>query len=129
MLKQIQSPEVATPRSAYSQAIMAQGSRMLFISGQVPVDGDGQLVGEGDFRAQAHQVFRNLQANLQAAGALWTDVVKLTVLLVNMADFPVFNEVRQEYLQADFPTATTAAVSALVHPQWLIEIEAIAVLD
>lgn len=129
MLKKIQSPDVPEPKTAYSQAILAEGSRLLFISGQVPVDREGNLVGEGDFRAQVHQVFKNLQANLQAAGATWNNVAKLTVLLTNMEDFPVFNEVRQEYLKPDFPAATTAAVSALVVPGWMIEIEAIAVLD
>lgn len=129
MITRVQSPRVPTPATAYSQALMAEGSKLLFISGQVPVDEGGQLVGEGDFRAQVHQVFRNLQANLEAGGATWTQVVKLTVLLTDIADFPVFNEVRQEYLQPDYPTATTMAVSALVRPEWKIEIEAIAVLD
>ena len=129
MLRKIEPPGVPTPKTAYSQAIVAEGSRILFISGQVSADADGNLVGEGDFRAQVHQVFRNLQANLQAAGATWADVAKLTVLLTDISDFPVFNEVRQEYLKPEFPTATTAAVAALVAPGWKIEIEAIAVLD
>lgn len=128
MRQTIQSPDVPTPKTAYSQAIVTDGGRLLFISGQVPVDAAGQLVGPGDFRAQVHQVFRNLQANLAAAGASWTEVVKLTVFLTDMAHFPVFNEVRQEYLRPPFPTATTAAVSALVSPDWLVEIEALAVL-
>lgn len=129
MLKKVQASGIPAPKTAYSQAILAQGSRILFISGQVPVDAAGQLVGEGDFRAQVHQVFRNLQASLEAAGTTWRNVAKLTVLLTDMADFPVFNEVRQEYLQPDFPAATTAAVPALVDPRWMIEIEATAVLD
>jgi len=128
MRKTVQSPHVPTPTTAYSQAMIASGTRLLFISGQVPVDATGALVGPGDFRAQVHQVFRNLQANLTAAGASWAHVVKLTVLLTDMAHFPIFNEVRQEYLQAPFPAATTAAVSALVSPNWLVEIEAVAVL-
>lgn len=129
MLKTVQSPNVPAPKTAYSQAILAQGSRILFISGQVPVDKEGKLVGEGDFRAQAHQVFKNLQANLEAGGAGWDSVAKLTVLLTDMGNFPIFNEVRQEYLQPDYPTATAAAITALVHPAWMIEIEAIAILD
>ena len=88
------------------------------------MDSSGQLVGEGDFRAQVHQVFRNLQANLEAGGATWTNVAKLTVFLTRMADFPVFNEVRQEYLKPDYPAATTVAINALVVPEWLVEIEA-----
>lgn len=129
MLEKVQSDRVPTPATAYSQALLATGRRLLFISGQVPVNAAGKLVGEGDFRAQVHQVFQNLQANLKAAGAEWTNVAKLTVFLVNMADFPIFNEVRREYLRPDYPTATTVAVSALVCPEWLIEIEAIAVLE
>lgn len=129
MLHVIQSPRAPQPKTAYSQAIVASGARFLFISGQVPVDAEGNLVGAGDFRAQAHQVFRNLQAQLEAAGASWDKVVKLTVFLTDMAHFPVFNEVRQEYLKPPFPAATTCAVTALVEPEWLLEIEAIAVLD
>lgn len=128
MRQTVQSAEIPTPKTAYSQAMIVSGSRLLFISGQVPVDKDGQLVGRGDFRAQAHQVFRNLQANLEAAGAGWADVVKLTVLVTDMEHFPVFNEVRQEYLQPPFPTATAMAVPALVSPDWMLEIEAFAVL-
>ena len=129
MLRKVQSDQVPSPATAYSQAIVAEGRRLLFISGQVPVDAAGLLVGEGDFRAQCHQVFRNLQANLRSAGAEWTQVAKLTVFLTRIEDFPVFNEVRQEYLQPDYPAATTMAITALVRPEWLIEIEAIAVLD
>jgi len=125
----IQSPQAPQPKTAYSQAIVATGTRFLFISGQVPVDKEGHLVGAGDFRAQAHQVFRNMQMQLEAAGASWDNVVKLTVFLTDMAHFPIFNEVRQEYLRPPFPAATTCAVKALVEPQWLLEIEAIAVLD
>ena len=102
---------------------------MLFLSGQVPVDAEGRLVGEGDFRAQVHQVFRNIGTALAAAGTDWTAVVKLGVFLTDMADFPVFNEVRQEYLQPDFPAATTVGNITLVRPEWLVEIEAIAVLE
>lgn len=129
MLRTIQSPRLPTPATPYSQAVIAAGSRLLFISGQVPVDASGQLVGAGDIRAQVHQVFRNLQANLEAAGADWRNVAKLTVFLTDIANFPVFSEVRQEYLQPDYPAATTMAISALVAPEWLVEIEAIAVLD
>lgn len=129
MLRSIQSADVPTPATPYSQAILAQGSQLLFISGQVPVDAAGQLVGADDFRSQVHQVFRNLQANLEAAGATWRNVAKLTVFLTDMANFPVFSEVRQEYLQPDYPAATTVAIKALVAPEWLVEVEAIAVLD
>ena len=86
-------------------------------------------MGADDFRAQAQQVFGDLQANLEAAGAGWANVVKLTVLLTDMANFPAFNAVRQEYLQPPYPTATTMAVRGLVSPDRMIEIEAMAVLD
>jgi len=128
MRKVIQSEAVPRPATAYSQAIMADGKRTLYISGQVPVGTDGKVVGEGDFRAQVHQVFRNIGAVLEAGGAEWSDVVKLGVYLTDMGNFPIFNEVRQEYLRPDFPAATTIGNVALVRPEWLVEIEAVAVL-
>jgi 2-iminobutanoate/2-iminopropanoate deaminase len=130
MTKQtIQSPDVATPVSPYSPALLVEGKRLLFMSGQIPEDAQGNLVGAGDFRAQAIQVFTNIEANLKAAGATWDNVVKLTVLVTDMANFAAYNEVRKQFLKAPYPASTMAAVKSLVLPEWLIEVEAIAVLD
>ena len=125
----IQSPDIATPVSPYSPALLVEGGRMLFMSGQIPEDAQGNLVGEGDFRAQANQVFQNIEANLKAAGATWDNVVKLTVLVTDMANFGVYNEIRKQYLKAPYPASTMCAIKQLVLPEWMIEVEAIAVLD
>ena len=127
--KSILTDCIPVPKTAYSQAVLAEGGTVLFISGQVPVDPEGNLVGAGDFRAQAHQVFRNLEAVLGAAGADWTNVTRLGVYLTDMRNFPAFNEVRQEYLAPDFPAATAIGDITFVNPEWMVEVEAIAVLD
>ncbi|MHB8994040.1 MAG: RidA family protein [Armatimonadota bacterium] len=129
MHKAIHSERIPTPANPYSQAVLAEGRKLLFISGQTPVNAAGETVGADDFRAQAVQVFDNIQANLEAAGASWREVVKLNVFLLNMANFAVFNEVRKQYLQPDYPATSAVAVAGLVVPEWMIEVEAVAVLD
>lgn len=129
MHRSIQSPRVPLPTNPYSQAVLVESGRLLLIAGQTPCKATGETVGVGDFRAQAVQVFENLQANLEAAGASWGQVVKLTVFLTDMAHFPLFSEVRQQYLQPDYPATSTVAVAALVSPEWMIEVEAVAALD
>lgn len=128
MHQAIQSPQLPTPTNPYSQAVLAEGSKFLFIAGQTPCNSASETVGVGDFRAQAVQVFANLQANLEAAGAGWGNLVKLNVYLVDIANFPVFSEVRKQYLVPPYPATSTVAVAALVDPEWMIEIEAVALL-
>ena len=73
------------PPYGYSQVVDAPATRVVYLSGQIPFDCDGELVGEGDFEAQTHQVFRNLTAGLDAAGVSWSDVVKLTYYVVDVS--------------------------------------------
>ena len=88
---------------------------------------DGRLVGPGDPAAQVRQVFENLTAALAAAGATMQNVVKLTIYLTDIADLDVFRQVREEYISAERPPASSLVqVSRLVHPEWRIEIEALA---
>ncbi|MFO7946818.1 MAG: RidA family protein [Armatimonadota bacterium] len=129
MKQQIQAATVPEPGAAYSQGVLAEGSQLLYISGQVPVDENGDLVGAGDMTAQARQVFENLQAQLCAAGADFSHVVKLTIFVTDMDRFGEFSEVRSEYLQPPFPAASAVKVAGLVDPEWLVEVEAYAVLD
>ena len=115
----------------YTQVVKARGEVFIFVSGQVALNAEGQLVGEGDLRNQAAQVFENLRAVLAAAGAAFDDVVKITYFVVNLKreDALLLREVRQGYLnQAHPPASTLVGVTALVDPRWLIEIEAVAVL-
>jgi 2-iminobutanoate/2-iminopropanoate deaminase len=125
----LQPEEVSKPKNPYSQGVKVKGNSLLFISGQVPTDEKGNLVGQGDIKAQTRKVFENLKAMLKAGGATFQQVVKLTIFLKNMEDFPAFTAVRSQYLKEDFPATTLVAVDSLVNKDWLVEIEAIAVVD
>jgi reactive intermediate/imine deaminase len=121
-------PDGMPPVSGYSHAVAFQG-RLVAVSGQVPLDADGRLVGRGDPEAQARQVFANLEAALAAAGATMGHVVKLTVFLTDMADLAAFRTVRDEYIRADKPPASSLVrVSGLVNPEFRIEVEALAAI-
>jgi len=116
----------AEPISHFTDAVAAGG--LLFVSGIVPVDGDGQLVGGDDVVAQARQVFANMDETLRTAGCSFADVVKVTVFLTDVGDRPLINPVRQEVFGASRPASTLVEVSALVIPGARIEVEAVAVL-
>ena len=121
---------VAPPLAAYSHAVrvtVGEGA-LLFVSGQVPVDPGGGLVGEDDAAAQTEQVFANVAAVLSAQGASLRDVVSTTTYLARMADLATVNQVRARHFPHDPPTSTTVAVAALARPGWLVEIDAVAVL-
>lgn len=120
-------PEGLPPVNGYSHAVAFSG-RMVAISGQVPLDGQGKLAGE-DPQAQVRQVFDNLTAALAAAGAGMEHVVKLTVYLTDLADLEVFRQVRDEYISLDNPPASTLVqVSSLVNPAFNVEIDALAAI-
>lgn len=116
------------PGNGYSPLVVAEG-RLAVVSGQVALDAEGRLVGEGDVTAQAHQIFRNLERCLEAAGASFADVVKLGFYLTRIADLPEVRAVRDRYIDTGRPPASTAVeVSALIRPELLLEVEAFAVL-
>jgi len=125
----LQSEKVSKPQHAYSQGVKVKGNSLIFISGQVPTDEQGNLVGEDDIKAQTRQVFENLKAMLQSGGATFRNVVKLTIFLKNIADFSDFAEIRSQYLTTDFPATSLIVVDSLVNKDWLVEVEAIAVVD
>lgn len=115
----------------YSHVAEVTRGRLILISGQVAQDSNGNIVGAGDMAAQTRQVFENLNTALKAAGASWKDVVKLTSFIVDVSkNIEAYREVRQEYLRgiATPPTSTTVGVPALVRGDYLLEVEAIAVL-
>jgi reactive intermediate/imine deaminase len=114
------------PMSHYTDAVRA--GNLLFVSGCVALDADGNLVGEGDVEAQARQVFSNIGLSLAAAGASFADVVKVTTFLTDVDDRARINPVRQEFFGDARPASTLVEVSALVLPELLIEVEAVAVL-
>lgn len=121
---------VAMPQSVgYSQMAIVTGGTLLFIAGQVALDKSGNLVGLGDFRAQVQQVFENLKAALEAAGGTFHDVIKLNSYFLDLAQLPVFREVRDTYINVKNPPVSTAVqVPRLFRPEFLVEIEAIAVV-
>jgi enamine deaminase RidA (YjgF/YER057c/UK114 family) len=120
-------PDGLPPVSGHSHAVAATG-RLVVISGQVPADRDGTPVGVNDPEAQLRQVFGNLTAALAAAGATMSQVVRLTVYLTDLADLPVFRQVRDEFLSAQRPPASSLVqVSGLIRPEFRVEIDALAV--
>jgi reactive intermediate/imine deaminase len=117
------------PSVGYSQAATVRTGRLVYVAGQVAVDPSGKLVGPEDFRAQAEQIFENLKAALAASGASFDDVVKLNSYFVDIRQAPVFREVRDKYISATHPPVSTAVeVRRLVREEWLLEVEAIAVV-
>ncbi|MFF5079856.1 RidA family protein [Actinoplanes sp. NPDC000266] len=119
-------PEGTPPTNGYSHAVSVTGSLVL-VSGQVPLDANGQLVGPGDALEQTRQVFRNIAAVLAAAGASMSDVVKLTVFLTDLKDLGSFRTARDEVIDLSRPPASSLVqVSGLVNPAFKVEIEAIA---
>ena len=116
---------LAEPLSHYTDAVQAGG--LLFLSGLVPVDADGKLVGE-DASEQARQVFRNMELVLKAAGCGFGDVVKVTHFLLDVNDRAAINPVRQEFFRDARPASTLVEVSALAVPGALLEIEAVAAI-
>jgi 2-iminobutanoate/2-iminopropanoate deaminase len=117
----------AEPISHYAHAVRVEGS-LLFVSGIVPVDEEGNLVGGGDVVAQARQVFASMGAVLAAAGASFADVVKVTVFLTDVDDRPRINPVRQEVFGDARPASTLVEVSRLAVEGAKIEVEAVAVV-
>ncbi len=112
-----------------SHGVAVTGPRTVYVSGQVAVDRGGNLVGAGDVAAQTHQVMRNIQTILAEARTEFSDVVKLTMYLTREGDLPTVIGVRSEYLGQNRQAATAVTVRALARPEFLIEIEAIAVAD
>lgn len=122
--KEYRVASLPAPISHYTDAV--QAGDMLFVSGCVPVDQDGRLVGAQDVVAQARQVFANLAAVLAAAGAGFGDVAKVTVYLIDIDDRPRINPVRQEVFGDTRPASTLVEVSRLAVPGARLEIDAVA---
>ena len=126
--EEIDVPGQAAPISHYAHAVRAEGP-LLFVSGVVPVDGEGRLVGGEDVVEQARAVFSNLEAVLAAGGASFADVVKVTIFLTDVDDRPRINPLRQEVFGATRPASTLVEVSRLAIEGAKIEIEAIATVS
>jgi enamine deaminase RidA (YjgF/YER057c/UK114 family) len=133
MSREFSSPAALPPPVGYSHIAKVTSGTLIYISGQVPSDSSGNLVGEGNFEAQVEQVFKNLTLALEAAGATMADIVKMNFYLVaevSQHDVPKLRAIRERYLgNADLPAGTLVYVSRLARPGWLVEIEAVAVID
>lgn len=116
---------------AYSHVVVASGTRIIYTAGQVSIDAHGALVGGGDLGAQTAQVMRNVGLALAAGGASYADVVKITTYVVNYKPEhrAVIGKARAAFFANGTPPASTlVGVAALAHPDWLVEIEAVAVV-
>lgn len=119
-------PDGMPPANGYSHAVAFSG-QMVVVSGQVPLDVQGRLVGQDDPAAQVRQVFENLATALAAAGTTMDRVVKLTVFLTDLGDLAEFRRVRDQFVSAEHPPASSLVqVSALVNPAFRVEVEALA---
>jgi enamine deaminase RidA (YjgF/YER057c/UK114 family) len=132
MKKDYLNPKTLSKPGAYTHAVSAEGAtKLVYVSGQVSFGLDGSVVGKGDIRAQSEQVFANVTAALKAAGASWSDVVKLNGYMVDMSTEAVaaYREVRMRFLKAgELPASTLVGVTRLVHEDLLLEVEAVAAL-
>ncbi|MEU3894929.1 RidA family protein [Streptomyces sp. NPDC045251] len=127
-LTRISAPDGVAPAAQYSHVVLGTG-RFVAVSGQLALDEDGKLVGDGDAAAQARQVFENLRRCLAAAGATFDDVVKLTFFVTDMAHMSAIRAARAEHIPDDrLPAASAVQVAALVRPEFLMEVEAFAVV-
>ena len=131
MEKQFINPEGLVKPGAYTPVVSVSGGRTLYISGQVSQDAQGQLIGKGDLLAQTEQVYKNIRTALAAADASFSDVVKLTVYVVNYQPEhrALLQSVREKYVsKANPPASTLVGVQALAASAFLVEVEAVAVV-
>ncbi|HLJ45985.1 MAG TPA: RidA family protein [Bryobacteraceae bacterium] len=126
------NPDTIGKPTGYSHVAKVTGGKLVYIAGQVAMDKAGQPVGKGDFEAQVRQVFMNLDSALQAAGGSFADVIKLNCYCVDRVDrsqLPIFRQTRDQFIDTQAPPVSTFVfVSSLVNPEWLIEVEAVAVV-
>jgi reactive intermediate/imine deaminase len=129
MTKRALNPDgLPPPVGPYSNVVVSEPGRIVFIAGQVALDANGQVVGKGDIAAQTRQVMENLRVALEAADATFADVVRVVNYITDVELFGQMAQVRREYLVEPYPVSTLVEVPALIFPDLLIEIEAVAVV-
>jgi 2-iminobutanoate/2-iminopropanoate deaminase len=132
-LEILNPPGLAAPRGHYSHVGLAPRARLAFVAGQLAVDEDGAIVGEGDFDRQAERCFRNVGLALTSLGVGWGQLAKMTTYVTSEKTLDDFYRVRERLFEEFFPDGgyppnTLVVVSRLVRPEFLIEIEAVAVV-
>jgi 2-iminobutanoate/2-iminopropanoate deaminase len=125
---EIIQPKTVHDTTAYSYAHAVRMGDLIFVAGQVARDANGNLVGKGDVREQTEQVFKNLRAILEAAGSGMHKVGKVTVFITRLEYRPIVHEIRSRVFKeaGHLPASTLAVVASLADPDWLVEIEAVA---
>ena len=125
------NPKQLCPTYGWTHVATVTGGKTVYISGQVGINERGEVVGKGDLKLQTEQAFRNIEFALAAVGTTFRNVVKTSLFVVGLRPehVPILREVRSRFVSADTPPVSTlVGVSALVGPDWLIEIEAVAVI-
>ena len=125
------NPKQLCPTYGWTHVATVTGGKTVYISGQVGINERGEVVGKGDLKLQTEQAFRNIEFALAAVGTTFQNVVKTSLFVVGLRPehVPILREVRSRFVSADTPPVSTlVGVSALVGPDWLIEIEAVAVI-
>src|SRR6266849_752219 len=127
--RQIQSDKIRQPSGHFSQAMAIEAKgKLVFISGMTSRRADGTIAGVGDIEAQTHQVCENLKSAVEAAGGTMDDICRVDVYVRNMEHFDKIHRVRREYFKARPPASTMIEVTKMTSPDYLIEINAIAVI-
>ena len=122
------NPKGLAKPTGYTHLVIAPDGRTVYIAGQVAFDSTGKVVGEGDFAAQAEQVYRNLKHALESVGGSTADLVKTTTFITDIKHLPALRDIRARHLKTHPPANTLVAVSSLARAELLIEIEGVAVL-
>src|ERR1700728_935146 len=126
---QITSAKIRAPSGHFSQAVAVEArGRLVFISGMTAKCADGSIAGVGDIEAQTRQMCENVKAAVEAAGGSMADICRVDVYVKDMSGFDVIHRVRREYFPNPPPASTMVAVSGFTHPDYLIEMAAIAVV-
>jgi 2-iminobutanoate/2-iminopropanoate deaminase len=129
MKQQITSDKIRQPSGHFSQATVIEArGKLVFISGMTARRSDGTIAGIGDIEVQTRQVCENLKAAVEAAGGTMDDIVRVDVYVRNMEHFDAIHKVRRQYFKAPAPASTMVEICKMTSPDYLIEINAIAVL-
>ena len=125
----LENPKLSKPSGIFSPGVKVPAGNLVFVSGQVSRNAQGETVGKGDIKAQTRQVLENVNSVLESAGATMDDVVKVSVFVTNLEEhFSQIHEVRAQYFKKDYPASTMVEVKGLANKDLLIEIEAVAVI-
>jgi 2-iminobutanoate/2-iminopropanoate deaminase len=129
MKQQITSDKIRQPSGHFSQATVIEArGKLVFISGMTARRADGSIAGVGDIEVQTRQVCENLKSAVEAAGGSMDDIVRVDVYVRNMEHFDAIHKVRRQYFKAPAPASTMVEICKMTSPDYLIEINAIAVL-